>query len=129
MIDHQPTEAAVEVDVRVIRHNRDSPIIPIAQHHSVMDADMIPVRWQQQDKRNPNGVAWGELREVGPQLTTAYQANDQHVVINGHTVDLMKMKIRGGPKIRCLNLKGETLAPLTHTIKSEFKHCLPVLYS
>ena len=115
--DHQPTEAAIEVDLRVIRQNRDTPTTTISQSHSVTDADMTPVRWQQQDKRNPNGVAWEELRKVGPRLTAAYQTNDEHVVINGHTVDLVKMKVRGGPKIRCLNHKGETLAPLTHIIR------------
>ena len=122
--DHQPTEAAIEVDLRVIRYNLKSPIIPIAQRHSVTDADMTPVRWQQQDKRNPNGVAWEELRVVGPQLSAAYQTNDEHVVINGHTVDLVKMKVLGGPKIRCLNLKGETLAPLTRIKKQIRSHTI-----
>ena len=114
--DHQPTEAGVEVDLRVIRHNRDTPAAIISQSHSVTKEDMKPVRWQQQDKRNPNGVAWEDLREVGPKLTAAYQKEEEHVVINGHTVDLVKMKVRGGPKIRCLNLKGETLAPVARII-------------
>ena len=110
--DHQQPEAVVEVDLRVIRYNRDTPTANISQLHSVTYGEMIPARWQQQDKRHPNGVTWEELRNVGSQLTAAYQANRTHVVINGHTVDLSKMKVQGGPKIRCLNHKGETLPSL-----------------
>ena len=69
---------------------------------------------QQQNKSDSHGVAWEDFLKVGPQLTAAYQEKKLHVVINGHTVDLVKMKVRGGPKIRCLNSKGQTLAPLTH---------------
>ena len=112
--DHQPTKAAVEVDLRVIRYNRDRPIAPIAQNHSDPHADMTPVRWQQA-KRNRHGVVWEDLLKVGPQLTAAYQMKKVQVVINGHTVDLSKMKLKGGCRIRCLNLKGEILAPLIHT--------------
>ena len=110
--DHQSTKAAVEVDLRVIRYNRDTPIAPIAQSHSDPLSDMNPVRWQQ-GKRNSHGVVWEDFRQVGPQLTAAYQAKDVHVVINGLTVDLPKMKVRGGPMIRCLNSQGEILAPIT----------------
>ena len=110
--DHQPTKAAVEVDVRVIRYNHDRPIPTVLQSHSDTHEDMTPVRWQQQDNRNPNGVAWQDLRNVGPRLTAAYQTGQRYVPINRHAVDLGRMKVRGGPKIRCLNLKGEILAPL-----------------
>ena len=102
----------MEVDLRVIRHNRDRPIAPVAQSHSDPFADMTPVRWQQ-GKRNRHGVAWEDLQQVGPQLTAAYQAKEVHVAINGHTVNLAKMKVGGGPMIRCLNSRGEILAPLT----------------
>merc|ERR1719174_347433 len=115
--DHQPTKSAVEVDLRVIRYNLKRPITPIAQNNSDTDADMIPVRWQQQDTSNAHGVMWEDFQQVGPQLTAEYQAKKANVVVNGHTVDLMKMKVRGGPKIRCLNSKGQTLPPLSYSIK------------
>ena len=114
--DHQPTKAAVEVDLRVIRYNRDRPIAPIAQNRSDPHADMTPVRWQQ-GKRNRHGVVWEDLLKVGPQLTAAYQTKKAQVEINGLTVDLSKMKVRGGPMIRCLNYKGEILAPLSYVMK------------
>ena len=111
--DQQPIKAAVEVDLRVIRYNRDRPIAPIAQNNSETDDDMTPVRWQQEDKSNKHGVTWKDLLEVGPHLTAAYQRKEVCVVINGYTVNLVKMKVRGGSKIRCLNSKGQILSALS----------------
>ena len=116
--DHQPTKAAVEVDLRVIRYNLKRPITPVVQSSSDTEADMIPVRWQKQDTSNAHGVMWEDFQQVGPQLTAAYQAKEANAVVNGHTVDLMKMKVKGGPKIRCLNSKGQTLASLSYFIKT-----------
>ena len=115
--NHHPHKAAVEVDLRVIRHNRDTPIARMTEGYSDTDEDMTPARWQQQGKRNPHGVVWKDLRGCGPKLTAAYQSNEVQVVVGKNTVDLVKMKVRGGPKVRRLNWKGETLAPLNDITK------------
>ena len=72
---------------------------------------MVPVRWQQ-GKRSAHGLVWEDLIKIGPQLTAAYQAKNIHVAIDAHTLNLAKMQVKGGPKIRCLNSQGEVLAPL-----------------
>ena len=110
--DHQSGKAAVAVDVRVIRYNRDSNTV-YPQSHGEMDREeMIPVRWQwQKNANNHHGAAWQDLRRWSAQLTSAYQRGTVKLTIDGQVVDLMKMKMQA-VKIRCLNWKGETLAPL-----------------
>merc|ERR1719331_3136838 len=56
--DHQPAKAAVEVDVRVIQYNRDRSTARIARSHSDTDADMTPVRWQEQGKHTVTPMVW-----------------------------------------------------------------------
>ena len=109
--DHQRGKAAVSVDVRVIRHNRDS-VAPTPQRHDAEQAtdDMIPVYWQQQCNTK-HGVVWKDVCLRSSELTAAYQSKTLQTKIDGQTVDLVNMKVRG-VNIRCLNWKGETLPPL-----------------
>ena len=110
--DHQSGKAAVAVDLRVIRHNRDNATVYTQSHGGMDREEMIPVRWQwQKNANNHHGAAWQDLRRWSAQLTTAYQLGTVKVTIDGEVVDLMNMKIQA-IKIRCLNWKGETLAPL-----------------
>ena len=115
--DHQSGKAAVAVDVRVIRHNRDSVTVPSQSPQSDMDRadEMIPVRWQWEDSSSRHGAAWKDLRRWSAQLTSAYRQGQFTVLIDDHdAADLVKMKFRG-VKIRCLNWKGEILSPLWRT--------------
>ena len=107
--DHQPGKAAVSVDARVIRHNRDT-ITPNLQKRGDMLNDMFPVRWQFQVNSKRHGEPWQDVRGWSSQLTSAYRDGKVQTIIDGHTADLVKMKMRGF-KIRCLNWKGETLSP------------------
>ena len=113
--DHQAVKAAVTVDMRVIRHNRDNADLSIKAFDSSDADDMIPVCWQYQDTSKPHGVTWQDLRGWCTELTEAYQSGQVQTIIEGHCVDLEKMKTRRGLKIRCLNWKGEILSPLCHS--------------
>ena len=114
--DHQLGKAAVTVDVRVIRYNRDTAAFNLPRYSNTSGDDMRPVRWQHQ-KNSRHGAMWQDLQLWSSQLTAAYQAGQVQVVIDGRTVDLVKMKMRS-VNIRCLNWKGETLAPLSHPTNS-----------
>ena len=111
--DHQPGKAAVVVDARVIQHNRNTVTPNSRRSTGTSSDDMIPVRWQRQNNSR-HGPMWKDLRGWSSQLTAAYQAGQGQVVIGGCTADLIHMKVRS-VKIRCLNWKGETLAPLCGT--------------
>ena len=106
--DHQSGKAAVAVDMRVIRHNRDTVAINVQGSNNRGGDDMVPVRWQRQSKRNTHATRWQDLRLWASRLTAAYKAGQLQVVIDGRTVDLVKMEVQGF-KIRCLNWRGETL--------------------
>ena len=114
--DHQLGKAAVTVDVRVIRYNRDTDSFNLPRYSNTSGDDMRPVRWQHQ-KNSRHGAMWQDLQLWSSQLTAAYQAGQVQVAIDGRTVDLVKMKMRS-VNIRCLNWKGETLAPLSHPTNS-----------
>lgn len=105
--DHQPGKAAVAVDMRVIRHNRDSVATNFRPRRGTSRDDMIPVRWQYKHKTH----VWTDLLLWSSHLTAAYQDGQVQPAINGRTADLVKMKMQGF-KIRCLNWRGETLSPL-----------------
>ena len=108
--DHQPDKAAVIVDMRVIRHNRNTTTLNIPQREGTDEYDMIPVCWQFQDNNNPHGVMWKDLARWCTQLTEAYKERHVQTTIGTYAVDLVKMKM-GRFKVRCLNWKGEILPP------------------
>ena len=111
--DHQSGKATVTVDVRVIRHNRDSVTVYPLSHGGMDREEMTPVRWQwQKNVNNHHGAAWQDLRRWSAKLTSAYQRGAVKLTIDDKVVDLVKMKVQE-VKIRCLNWKGETLAPLS----------------
>ena len=117
--DHQSGKAAVAVDVRVIRHNRDSVTVYPRSHGGMDREEMTPVRWQwQKNANNHHGAAWQDLRRWSAKLTSAYQRGTVKVTIDGQVVDLMKMKVQE-VKIRCLNWKGETLPPLCRSTDTD----------
>ena len=109
--DHQPDKAAVIVDMRVVRHNRNTTTLNIPKREGTDVYDMIPVRWQFQDNDNLHGVMWKDLRGWCTRLTEAYKDRNVQTTINTYAVDLVKMQM-GRFKIRCLNWKGEILSPL-----------------
>ena len=103
--DHQPGKAAVAVDMRVIRYNRDTTDPRIKKFRGTDADDMIPKYWQFQDSDNP---MWKDFRGWCSRLTEAYKYGCVKTAIDDHTVDFVKMKM-GRFKIRCLNWKGEIL--------------------
>ena len=109
--DHQPGKAAVAVDMRVIRHNRNTVTLKTQKPESVDADDMLPVCWQFQDNDTPHGAMWKDIRGWHTHLTEAYKDKRAQMTMDTYAVNLSTMKM-GRYKIRCLNWKGETLSPL-----------------
>ena len=99
---HQTGKTAVTVNVRVMQYNHD--MFPPSPHSldSPHRDDMVPVYCQLHYTTHQPALAWENMPRCSSKLTASYVNKKEQMVINGETVDLVNMKVRG-IKIRCLN--------------------------